>query len=345
MVASVAAPPQVPFVSVTGEVIVSARGLLNHQSQHHNNGAPFGIDTPGTKTGGIQEAIDWLYSHRKGNNRTAEGGHIRVVGDTVIHETVRIPIWPGLLFEADHIIVAMESGDGILVGYDYKELGDIIIGGSVISIRVLDGPITGNRGPGLPHYSSQGTSGLHVRQLDGGRIDIGMVRFFTRYGIYMDGFDEQDAHAACIDNLILVNAFTSNGVGLRTRSNSSPQGSFCGGNRFVLGHFLGNYYGILMDADTDDSGRLLFTNPTSINNHLFATVEDSIVLMAPQQPPDAADVVINSTACFFVLNAKVAELRGDQNVLIMPGVERLKRVNPSDHNVTATPTMRPGGFF
>ncbi len=337
--------PPVPFVSRTGEVLVSGRGLLNHQSAKMNNEAPFGVDTPGTKTSGIQEAVDWLYSHRKGNNRTAEGGRIRVVGDVAIHDTVRIPIWPGLLFEADHITVAMQEGDGFLIGHDYKELGDIIIGGSTISIRVLDGPFVGNRGPALPKYSSRGTTGLHVKQLDGGRIDIGMVRFFTRYGIFLDGFDEEDAHAACIDNLILVNAFTSNGVGLRTRSNSSPQGSFTGGNRLMLGHFLGNFYGILLDADTDEGGHVSVTNPTSINNHLFATVEDSTVLMLQQRPPDAADVIINSTACFLVLNAKVADLRGDQNFLVMPGVERLRRSRPEDHNVVAAPTMRPGGFF
>lgn len=335
-------PPQIPVVDRNGVVLVSARGMLNHTAEKPNMQCPFGIDTPGTRTCGIQEALDWMYERRKGNARTAEGGHIRVVGDAVIHDTIRIPIWPGLLFEADHIIVDMPGGDGLLVGYDYQKLGGIIIGGSTISIRALDGPFKGNRGgPGPPSYSSQGTTGIHVKQLDGGRLDIGMVRFFTRYGIFMDGFDEQDAHAACIDSIILVNAFTSNGVGLRTRSNSSPQGSFCGGNRFLLGHFLGNFYGILLDADTDEAGHVTLTNPTSINNHLFATVERSMVLLQPQPPPDAADVIVNSTACYLVVNAKVLDLRGNQNYLVMPGVMRLKRLNPRDQNLVIAPTLPP----
>ncbi|MCL4324874.1 MAG: hypothetical protein M1144_05380 [Candidatus Thermoplasmatota archaeon] len=329
-----------------GGILVSARGLANHQSEVANSGAPFGIDTPGTKTSGIQEALDRLRQLRQGKARTPEGGRLHVVGDAVLHDTVRIPVWPGLRFEADHLIVDMPEGDGLLVGYDYKELGDIIIGGTSLSIQVLDGPFRGNRGAGaLPSYSPRGTTGLHVKQLDGGRIDIGMVRFFTRYGIFLDGYDPVDAHAACIDNLIFVNALTSNGVGLRTMSNSSPQGSFSGGNKIFLGHLLGNFYGILLDADTDEAGRLTPTNPTSINNHLFATVEDSTVLRLSPPPPGAADVVVNATACYLALNAKVTNLQGNQNIVILPGIEHLHRREGADNNVLFAPTLGGARFF
>jgi len=320
------------------DVFVSGRGVANGQAQVPNAGCGFGPDTPNTKTSGIQEALDSLWARKKKPGaRTAEGGRILVTGEAVINATIKIPIWPGLHFEADHITVEMPSGDGILVGSDYAQLGDIIIGGTSLQIGVLDGPHKGNRGAGaLPSYDPAGVTGLHINQLDGGRVDVGMVRFFTRYGIYMDGYDDKDAHAACIDNLVFVNAMTSNGVGLRTRSNSSPQGSFTGGNKIMLGHLLGNFVGILIDADTDAKANITPTQPTSINNHVFATVEDSTSLKLSPPAAEACDVYINGNSC--------TRLRGDQNYLVVPGAESIFRYKLSDANVVHAPTRLPAGF-
>jgi hypothetical protein len=328
------------------DVFVSGRGVANGQAKVPNAGGRFGPDTPGTQTSGIQEALDFLLSAvKKPGVKIPEGGRVLVTGNATINATVKIPVWPGLLFEAEHITVEMPSGDGFLIGYDYVEAGRINVGAMHLNIGILDGPHQGNRTPGqLPAYNPDGVTGLHIRQLDAGRVDIGSLRFFTRYGIFLDGYDATDPHSACIDSLYLVNSITSNGVGLRTKSNSSPQGSFTGGNKMILGHFLGNYFGILIDADIDAKGVITTTTPTTIHNHIFATVEDSISTRANPPPEEACDVYINGTANLFFLNAKITRLRGDKNYLIVPAALALHRYNPSDNNVVHAISLLPAGF-
>jgi hypothetical protein len=342
-----AAPPNPPTPSPRAyDVFVSAKGIANGQAKVANAGCHFGIDTPGTTTSGIQEALDFLLSRKKGPGmKVPHGGRLIVTGDAVIKDTIKIPIWPGLHFEAEHIVAGMQSGDAILVGHDYAEVASVIIGGASIRVGILDGPFGGNRTPGaLPGYNPEGVTGVHVRQLDGGRIDLGLVRFFTRYGLFLDGYDATDAHAACTDSIYLVDTMTSNGIGLRTKSNSSPQGSFTGGNRMILGHLLGNFIGISIDADTDARATMTPTQPTSINNHIFATVEDSTSLKLNPPATEACDVYLNGTCNLYFLNAKVTRLKGDQNYLVMPGVETLHRYNPSDNNIVHAPTLQYSGF-
>ena len=54
------------------QVIVSSKGLANGSSTLFNDGAKFGIDTPGTTTSGIQEAIDYV----QGKSITINGGTV-----------------------------------------------------------------------------------------------------------------------------------------------------------------------------------------------------------------------------------------------------------------------------
>src|SRR5262249_28455611 len=52
----------VPYQSVQGNtaIVVSPNGIANGKSTIPNNGCPYGIDTPGTLTCGIQEALNAL---------------------------------------------------------------------------------------------------------------------------------------------------------------------------------------------------------------------------------------------------------------------------------------------
>lgn len=270
----------------------------------------------------IQNALTALAaSHLSGS--TPLGGSIVLVGTITLDAGITIRIWPGLHFSA-HVLSnnnsSFTSGSMITYGNDYVAIGSVIIDGPNIDIDQMNGPHISS-----PLYSSTGLTAFHAYQMDGGHINIGTIRGFTRYGFWADGGDGASNFDSFADNIVTIGELTSNGVGLRTFSSASgPAGSFVGSNRWLIGHVESNYYGVLFDADTNSTGALTYTNPNSVNNFVWATIEDSKVLpltTCPPTPchPEATDMFINSNYGYFVLNIKDLRVRGGGNVIQIPG--------------------------
>jgi hypothetical protein len=74
-----------------GRLRVSANGVKNGMATIVNNGFPFGIDTPGTTTVGLQEA--WNYSQSAGSNGPVVNGITIELGDEYYFFTNQIVLW------------------------------------------------------------------------------------------------------------------------------------------------------------------------------------------------------------------------------------------------------------
>jgi len=321
-----AAPkPTKPFVTV------SSNGLANRTSAVPNDGADFGPDTPGTKTNGAQEAVDYLVGRYKGPKATAPvGGSIMFHPGFQLPSTLVIPVWLGLHLEASDInFTGSGNVDAIQIGFNYADIHGVLLGNSIIKIGTLRGP---NRFGAITAPNPAGTTGIHVKQFAGGTLEIGSIMGFGNIGLWFDNNDPNSGFNACASTTVTVGVISNCGVGLQINSDS-PDGSFFGSNFVRVGDLATNFYGGLLDAMTDAAGNLTYTKQKTVNNWFHLTAEDSSSVSVPKPPPEACDLYFNCSQNYIFSQAKHLRLRGANNWILSVFVFAFDDYNPGANRI------------
>lgn len=329
-----AAAPKPSKPSVT----VSSKGIANRTSTIPNDGADFGPDTPGTKTNGAQEAVDFLVKSFKGPKATAPvGGSVEFHSGFVLPSTLSIPVWLGLRLTASDItFTGAGNVDAIQIGFNYADVHGVLLGNSIIKIGTLRGP---GRFGAVAAPNPSGPTGIHLKQFAGGTLEIGSIAGFPNIGLWADNADPSSGFNACASTTITVGVICNCGVGLQINSDT-PAGSFFGSNFVRVGDLATNFYGGLIDATTDASGALQYTKQMTVNNWFYLTAEDSRSLLVPSPPPEACDVFLNCSGNYIFSQAKHLRLRGVNNWVLSVMVFGFHDYSPGANRIVLTETRK-----
>jgi hypothetical protein len=186
-----------------------------------NNGADFGPDTPGTKTCGIQEAVNAVCNVNATGPQA--GAHVVLLPGTFVLGN-SILLYEGLFLEGS-------SQQGTTIQY-YQS------GGSCLEI---DSKLTGISGVRIanlrvnyPTSGSTSATAINLNNINNSTLDKVLIDGYWQYGIWIGGGD--GFGNTLLDVQILAGVNTGN---INTGLEMSGEGGAGGGNRVIGGRIQG----------------------------------------------------------------------------------------------------------